>query len=173
MNVVVHGRNLEVTPALREYAEKRLSKFERILPTITEAIVTLVIEKHNQKAEVLLRANGVMIQAESVTDEIYSSIDEVVEKLQRQIKKYKDKLTSHRNKHRQSRQAPEVTEEVAFEPMIIKTKRFEMKPMSPEEAAMQMELLEKDFFVFTNEKTGQINVIYRRKDGHFGLIEPA
>ncbi len=174
MNVVVHGRNLEVTDALKDYAEKRLKKFERILPTITEAVVNLIIEKHNHKAEVLLRANGVMIQAESVTGEIYSSIDEVTEKLERQIKKYKEKLTSHRNrnKHQASQASAPEEEELAFEPMIIKTKRFEMKPMSPEEAAMQMELLDKDFFVFTNEKTGQINVIYRRKDGHFGLIEP-
>ncbi len=172
MNVVVHGRNLEVTPALKDYAEKRLSKFERILPTITEAVVNLTIEKHNHKAEVLLRANGVMIQAESVTGEIYSSIDEVVEKLERQIKKYKGKLSSHRNKNKQA-QGPVETEEPAFEPMIIKTKKFDMKPMSPEEAAMQMDLLDKDFFVFTNQNTGQINVIYRRKDGHFGLIEPA
>ncbi|RME65451.1 MAG: ribosome-associated translation inhibitor RaiA [Nitrospirae bacterium] len=172
MNVVVHGRNLEVTPALKDYAEKRLSKFERILPTITEAVVNLTIEKHNDRAAVLLRAKGVMIQAESVTGEIYSSIDEVVEKLERQIKKYKGKLSSHRNKNKQS-QGPVETEEPAFEPMIIKTKKFDMKPMSPEEAAMQMDLLDKDFFVFTNQNTGQINVIYRRKDGHFGLIEPA
>jgi len=171
MNVVVHGRNLEVTPALKEYAHKRLSKFERILPTITEAIVNLTVNKHNHKAEVLLKADGKMIQAESVTGEIYSSIDEVVEKLERQIKKYKGKLISHRNKDKQSRQT-EPSEEELTEPMIIKTKRFEMKPMSPEEAAMQMELLDKDFFVFTNEKTGQINVIYRRRDGNFGLIEP-
>ncbi len=173
MNVVVHGRNLEVTPALKDYAEKRLSKFDRILPTITEAVVNLSIEKHNQKAEVLLRADGVMMQAESVTGEIYSAIDEVVEKLERQIKKYKEKHTSHRNRNKQVRQVAQVEGEEASEALIIKTRKIETKPMSPEEAAMQMDLLEKDFFVFINEKTNQINVIYRRKDGQLELIEPA
>ncbi len=97
MNIIVNGRHLEITPALRSYAEEKVGKFDRYLSEISEAIVTLSIEKkYRHKADVLLKVNGVLIQAESVTDEIYSAIDEVVEKLDRQIKKYKDKLVSHR-----------------------------------------------------------------------------
>jgi len=173
MNIIVNGRHLEITPALRSYAEEKLKKFDRYLSHITEATVTLSIEKYRHKAEVLLKANGMLIQAEGVTGEVYSAIDEVVEKLEKQVKKYKEKLVSHRKGEGKS--APEVVP-ASPEPeqgRIIKKKRFDMKPMSPDEAAMQMELLDKAFFVFSNHTTGEINVIYRRNDGNFGLIEPA
>ncbi|MBA3071573.1 MAG: HPF/RaiA family ribosome-associated protein, partial [Nitrospirae bacterium] len=106
-----------------------------------------------------------------VTGEIYSSIDEVVEKLEKQVKKYKEKLVSHRKGEGKNiegtlQEVPQETGE------IIKRKRFDMKPMGPDEAVMQMELIDKDFFVFTNEVSGDINVVYRRRDGNFGLIEP-
>ncbi|MBI5102103.1 MAG: ribosome-associated translation inhibitor RaiA [Nitrospirae bacterium] len=177
MNIIVNGRHLEVTPAIRTYAEEKISKFERYLHDITEAVVTLSIEKKfRHKAEVLLKVNGVLIQAESVTGEIYSAIDEVSEKLDRQVKKYKEKQVSHR-KGGATRTAPGTeTGEKASEPKdtgrIIKNKRFELKPMSPDEASMQMELLDKDFYVFINDLSGDINVIYQRQDGNFGLIEP-
>ncbi len=170
MNIIVNGRHLEVTPALKSYAEEKLKKFDRYLSHITEAIVTLTVEKYRHKAEVLLKANGVLIQAEGVTGEIYSSIDEVVEKLDTQVKKYKEKLVSHRKGEGKTSAAAAAPE--AEMGKIIKKKRFDMKPMSPDEAAMQMELLDKDFFVFSNHTTGEINVIYRRNDGNFGLIEP-
>ncbi|MBT9538223.1 MAG: ribosome-associated translation inhibitor RaiA [Nitrospirota bacterium] len=171
MNIIVNGRHLDLTPALKNYAEEKIKKFERYSSNITEAVVTLSIEKYRHKAEVLLKANGVMIQAEGVTAEIYSSIDEVVEKLDKQVKKYKEKLVSHRkgegkNIEEASQEAPQETGG------IIKRKRFDMKPMGPDEAVMQMELIDKDFFVFTNEVSGDINVVYRRRDGNFGLIEP-
>ena len=171
MNIIVNGRHLDLTPALKNYAEEKIKKFERYFSNITEAVVTLSIEKYRHKAEVLLKANGVMIQAEGVTAEIYSSIDEVVEKLDKQVKKYKEKLVSHRkgegkNIEEASQEAPQETG------VIIKKKRFDMKPMGPDEAVMQMELIDKDFFVFTNEVSGDINVVYRRRDGNFGLIEP-
>ncbi len=171
MNIIVNGRHLEVTPALKSYAEERLRKFDRYLSQITEAIVTLTVEKYRHKAEVLIKANGVLIQAEGVTSEIYSSIDEVVEKLEKQVKKYKEKLVAHR-KGEGKIAAPAAAPEREMG-KIIKRKRFDMKPMSPDEAAMQMELLAKDFFVFSNQATGEINVIYKRNDGNFGLIEPA
>jgi len=178
MNIIVNGRHLEVTPAIRSYAEEKVSKFERYLHDITEAVVTLSIEKKfRHKAEVLLKVNGVLIQAESVTGEIYSSIDEVSEKLDRQVKKYKEKLVSHRKGgSKPGVAASEGTEEkgaVKETAKIIKNKRFELKPMSPDEAAMQMELLDKDFYVFINDISNDINVIYLRQDGNFGLIEPA
>lgn len=172
MNIIVNGRHLEVTPALKSYAEEKLGKFDRYLSNITEAIVTLTVEKYRHKAEVLLKANGVLIQAEGVTGEIYSSIDEVVEKLEKQVKKYKEKLVSHRKGEGKTPAAAAAPEQ-EMGGKIIKKKRFDMKPMSPDEAAMQMELLDKNFFVFSNHTTGQINVIYRRNDGNFGLIEPA
>jgi len=172
MNILVNGRHLEITPALKNYAEEKIKKFERYASDITEATVTLSVEKYRHKAEVQLKTGGMLIQAESVTGEIYSAIDEVSEKLDRQVKKYKEKLVSHRK-------SPGKSTETAFEPSslhegarIIKNKRFELKPMSPDEASMQMELLDKSFFVFINDISGDINVIYRRQDGNFGLIEP-
>jgi putative sigma-54 modulation protein len=172
MNILVNGRHLEITPALKNYAEEKIRKFERYSSDITEAIVTLTVEKYRHKAEVQLKANGMLIQAESVTGEIYSAIDEVSEKLDRQVKKYKGKLVSHRkasSKTAESVPQPSSSEEGA---RIIKNKRFELKPMSPDEACMQMELLDKSFFVFINDVSSDINVIYRRQDGNFGLIEP-
>ncbi len=173
MNIIVNGRHLEVTPALKSYAEEKLKKFDRYLSNITEAVVTLTVEKYRHKAEVLLKANGVLIQAEGVTGEIYSSIDEVVEKLEKQVKKYKEKMVSHRKGEGKAAAAPASERTEAEKGKIIKRKRFDMKPMGADEAAMQMELLDKDFFVFSNQATGEINVIYRRNDGNFGLIEPA
>lgn len=173
MNIIINGKHLDVTPALRSYAEEKVKKFERYIADISEAVVTMSVEKFRHKVEVLLKVNGVMIQAESVTGEIYSSIDEVSEKLERQVKRYKEKLTNRRKgtsgKHietpAKSTRAPE-------HGVIIKNKRFELKPMSPDEASMQMELLDKAFYVFINDLSGDINVIYRRNDGNFGLIEP-
>lgn len=173
MNIIVNGRHLEVTPALKNYSEDKIKKFAKFLPEGSEAIVTLSVEKYRHKAEVLLKTNGVLIQAESVTGEIYSSIDEVSEKLDRQVKKFKEKQSSHRKgaPAKQS-EASELETPVHETGKIIKNKRFDLKPMNPDEAAEQMELLDKDFFVFMNDKSNLINVIYRRKDGNFGLIEP-
>lgn len=173
MNVIVNGRHLEVTPALKSYAEEKVKKFERYLSEISEAVVTLSIEKkYRQKAEVLLRVNGYLIQAEGVTDEIYASIDEVSEKLERQVKKYKEKLVAHRKGGARPAENPGESPAPLETGRIIKNKYFELKPMSPDEASMQMELLDKDFFVFINDISSDINVIYRRRDGNFGLIEP-
>jgi len=172
MNIIVTGRHLEVTPALKNYVEKKVKRFNRYLSNISEAVVTISVEKYRHKVEVLLKVNGVLIQAEGVTSEVYSSIDEVAEKLGRQIKKYKEKLVSHRKSEgKASAVKPDMSS--TFETgRIIKNKRFELKPMSPDEAVMQMDLLDKNFFVFTNDNSGDINVIYRRRDGNFGLIEP-
>ncbi|MEW6107603.1 MAG: ribosome-associated translation inhibitor RaiA [Nitrospirota bacterium] len=172
MNVIINGKHFEVTSALKKYAEEKIKKFERYLSDISEAVITLSIEKYRHKAEVLLKVNGVLIQAEGVTGEIYSSIDEVSEKLERQVKKYKEKLVSHRKGADKTAGVFTKTSVAAESGMIIKNKRFELKPMSPDEASMQMELLDKDFFVFLNDISGDINVIYRRRDGNFGLIEP-
>ncbi len=170
MNIIVNGRHLEITPALRNYAEEKIGKFEKYIANITEAVVTLSVEKYRHKAEVLIKVNGYLIQAEGITGEIYSSIDEVVEKLEKQAKKYKEKLHSYRKNERRAGGTAISTQ--VEKGRIIKYKKFDMKPMAPEEAVDQMELLDKDFFVFVNEKTSLINLVYRRKDGNYGLIEP-
>ena len=172
MNILVNGRHLEVTTALKNYAEEKIRKFEKYSSDISEATVTLSVEKYRHKAEVLLKANGLLIQAESVTGEIYSAIDEVSEKLDRQIKKYKEKLVSYRKGSVKNTGTSPESFSLHEGTRIIKNKRFELKPMSPDEASMQMELLDKSFFVFINDISGDINVIYRRQDSNFGLIEP-
>ncbi len=172
MKIVVNGRNIDVTPALRSYAEEKIGKFDRYLSNITEAVVTLSVQKFRHKADVLLKANGTMIQAEGVTDELYSAIDEVSQKLERQVKKFKSKMQSHRKAENKTKTAiPEepIAEETG---RIITRKSFEMKPMTPDEAAVQLDIQNMEFFVFTNDQSGDINVIYRRGDGNFGLIEP-
>lgn len=173
MNIVVNGRHLEVTQAIRNYAEEKISKFERYLSNITEATVTISVEKYRHKTDVLLKANGVLIQAEGTTGDIYSSIDEVVDKLEKQVKRYKEKLVSHRKGEGKNETIPEsLTDHEPETGRIIKRKRFDMKPMSPDEAVMQLELIGKNFYIFANRASGAINVIYRREDGNFGLIEP-
>ena len=171
MNIIVNGKHLRITPALKNYAVEKIGKFEKYFSNKAEASVTLSVEKYRHKAEVLLKANGVMIQAESVTGEVYSAIDEVVEKLEKQIKKYKEKLVSHRKGEGKKLKPSAV--KASDEAVRIIKKKFDMKPMPAEEAVMQMELLGRDFYVFTNMSSGNINVVYRRKDGNFGLIEPA
>ncbi len=170
MNIIVNGRHLEITPALKNYAEEKISKFEKYITNITEAVITLSVEKYRHKAEVLLKVNGYLIQAEGVTGEIYSSVDEVVEKLEKQVKKYKEKLHTYRKPDKRLMET--IASRIPEKGRIIKYKRFDMKPMNPEEAVDQMELLDKDFYVFINEKTSSINLVYRRKDGNYGLIEP-
>ena len=172
MNIIVTGRHLEITPALKNYVEKKIKRFNRYLSNISEAVVTIRVEKYRHKVEVLLKVNGVLIQAEGITGEVYSSIDEVAEKLGRQIKKYKEKLVSHRKSEGKTSEIAAEGSSAAEAGRIIKNKRFELKPMNPDEAVMQMDLLDKNFFVFTNDTSGDINVIYRRRDGNFGLIEP-
>ncbi|MEF9437397.1 MAG: ribosome-associated translation inhibitor RaiA [Candidatus Mariimomonas ferrooxydans] len=158
-----------MTSNLKEYAKKRIEKFKKYLNNIAEATITLSVEKYRHKAEILLKVNGLMIQAESVTGEMYSSIDEAMEKLERQVKKYKKKWRSYRKGEEKT---PAVLKSEEFSPAIIKKKSLDIKPMPAEEAAMQMVMLDKSFFVFTNASSGSINVLYKRKDGNFGLIEP-
>jgi len=168
MNIIINCRHMDSTQNLKDYAEDKIGKFDKYLNNITEANVTLSVEKHRHKAEVLLKVKGSPIQAESTTEEMYSAIDEVVEKLARQVRKHKDKIVSQRKSKGKSEVDLETMETV---PSIIKNKA-EIKPMSVEEAAMQMDLMGRDFFVYSNASSGDINVLYKRTDGNFGLIEP-
>lgn len=171
MKVQVRGRNVEVTNALKEYVEKRLGKLVKYLDLIEEAQVTLTVEKDSHRVEVTIPINGIILRGEESTGDMYASIDLVVEKLEKQIERYKGKLY-----RRLGRQNTEVKagdnkkEEDGLQ--IVRTKRFAMKPMSVDEAVMQMNLLGHSFFVFSNADTEKVNVVYRRKDGNYGLIEP-
>lgn len=176
MQITVLGRHLEMTDALRNYATERFEKLERYLPQNTQTTITLsVVKKVHHIAEASIKTNGILVQASEETGEMYSSIDLLLEKIERRIRKYKEKLSDH--KHQPARAGePSLAAAVHPEeriPEIIRVKRFDLKPMLPEEAVMQMELLDKPFFVFSNAGNGHVNVIYRRKDGNVGLIEPA
>lgn len=171
MKLNVKGRNIVVTEALRQYIEKRLGKFSKFLGELSEVVVTISTEKFTHKIDVLLKVNGHLIQAEGKTEDLYSAVDEVVEKLEKQILKYKEKV---QNKNKKDSNKYSLTPPAA-EPVkrIIKFKKFDLRPMVPDEAVDQMELLDKDFYIFLNSFTGDVNVVYRRKDGNYGLIEPA
>ncbi|SHE66364.1 ribosome hibernation-promoting factor, HPF/YfiA family [Desulforamulus putei] len=171
MKVQVRGKNIQVTPALRDYVEKRLGKLDRFLDNLGEAVATLVVEGDSHKIEVTIPVNGMLLRGEEATGEMYSSVDLVVEKMERQIERYKAKI--NRRSNRGVANLAENQDKLEDEtPRVIKTKRFAIKPMSLDEAIMQMNLLGHDFFVFSNAETEQTNVVYRRKDGNYGLIEP-
>ncbi|WP_353683606.1 ribosome-associated translation inhibitor RaiA [Thermodesulfovibrio sp. 3907-1M] len=172
MKITIRGKNIDVTEALKQYIEKRVSKFERFLNDASEAIVTISTEKFTHKIDVLLKVNGHLIQAEGKTEDLYSAVDQVVEKLEKQVLKYKEKI-QNKNKKEAVKYPASASQETEQTKRIVKYKKFDLRPMSPEEAVDQMELLDKDFFIFLNSFTGDVNVVYRRKDGNFGLIEPA
>jgi len=169
MNIIINGRHMDLTENLKNYAHQKIGKFKRYLDGITEAIVTMSVEKYRHRVEVTLKINGSFIQAESITGEMYSSIDDVVEKLEKQIKRYKEKMVSHR-KNKKEVSAEEEPKEAPS--LVIKRKTIDVKPMSVEEAAMYIDMSDKNFFVFTNASSGDVNVIYKMSDGNLGLIEP-
>ena len=173
MKFIIIGKNIDVTTGLREAVESKLGKLERYFTPDTEIHVTLSVQKERQKIEVTIPVKGTIIRSEQVSDDMYVSIDLVEEIIERQMKKYKNKLIDKK----QSAQAFSdlfLNEEVPAdeEIQIVKAKRFAMKPMDPEEACVQMELLGHNFYVFLNADTEQVNVVYKRKGNTYGLIEP-
>ena len=173
MQLSVKGRNLEVTDALRSYAEEKLSRLTKYLENIVTANVVLSVEKHRQIAEVTLRVRDLTIRAEESTDDLYSSIDLVLEKLERQILRYKERIMTHETRAARGEGRPSAgTAAPEGESRLVKTKRFAVKPAELDEAIMQMDLLGHNFYVFRNARTDEVNVVYRRRDGHYGLIEP-
>jgi putative sigma-54 modulation protein len=173
MHLSVKGRNLEVTDALRTYAEEKVQRMGKYLEGIVSGSVVLSVEKHRQIAEVTLRVRDLTVRAEESTDDLYSSIDLVAEKLERQILRHKERIVAHmdRSGRREERQAVRPTAPLE-EPRVVKTKRFAVKPAEVEEAILQMDVLGHNFYVFRNALTDEVNVVYRRRDGHYGLIEP-
>ncbi|MGI6574688.1 MAG: ribosome hibernation-promoting factor, HPF/YfiA family [bacterium] len=173
MRIVVKGKNIAVTPALHEYVEKKLGKLSRYFGNIIEATATLTVEKERHIMEVTVPLNGGMIlRAEEETHDMYASVDLAVEKLERQIEKYKTRIARKMKDGSLKDLAPAPEREYEEEPKIVRTKRFAMKPMPVDEAVLQMNLLGHDFFVFSNAETDEVNVVYRRRDGNYGLIEP-
>lgn len=173
MRFIITGRNIEVTDGLRSAVEDKLGKLDRFFSPDTEVMVTLSVEKERQKIEVTIPVKGNIIRSEQVSNDMYVSIDLVEEIIERQLKKYKNKIIDQ--KQNQAAFAKEYIEkdyEDEAEVQIIRTKRFGVKPMDPEEACVQMELLGHNFFVFFNSETEEINVVYKRKGNTYGLIEP-
>ncbi len=176
MQLIIKGKNMEVSEALKKYVQKKIGKLDRYLPTIDEARVELSVEqaKSNQDRQVVqvtLRSNSTILRAEERSSDMLAAIDAVRDKLQRQIKRYKERPMRIRERARAAAaQAEAQVEELP--PRIVRVKRFEVTPMDEEEAIEQMELLGHDFFIFFNPSTGSMNVLYRRKDGNYGLLQP-
>lgn len=176
MRFNIIGRNIEVTEGLKDAIEEKLGKLEKFFRPDTLINVTLSVEKDSQKIEVTIPMKGSIIRSEQESTDMYVSIDLVEEIIERQLRKYKTKLTaSNKGAVSISDFADSYIEEDFEDPeeiRIERTKRFAVKPMDPEEACMQMELLGHTFFVFRNADSEEINVVYKRKNGTYGLIEP-
>lgn len=182
MKFIIRGKNIDVTPALKETIEHKLGKLERYFTPETEIHVTLSVEREEQKIEVTIPLKGNIIRSEQSSNDMYVSIDLVEEIIERQLRKYKNKLVAKNQGHPTSA-VPTGSIRKEFidseddspendEIRIVRTKKFGIKPMYPEDACIQMELLGHSFFVFSNAETEEVNVVYKRKDGSFGLIEP-
>ncbi len=172
MELIIRGKNFPVTDSLRQYVKKRLGKLERLLEGVEEVQVNLSLTRDNHVVEVTIPLNGYLLRCEEATGDMYGSVDRVVEKLEKQIAKYKTKLSKKLKSGALKELALKYPEETKAEPKLIRTKRFPIKPMSIEEATLQMNLLGHSFFVFSNAETEEVNVLYRRQDGNYGLIEP-
>ena len=173
MNITISGKNVEVTDALRNTINEKLGKLERYFTPDTNVIVTLSVEKERQKIEVTIPVKGRIIRSEQVSNDMYISIDLVEEVIERQLRKYKNKIIDKKQNAANFQKAYIENDYMENEDIeIVRTKKFPVKPMYPEDACVQMELLGHNFFVFMNADTDQVNVVYKRKGGTYGLIEP-
>ena len=173
MRITISGRNIELTDGLKAAVEDKIGKLEKYFTPDTDVFVTLSVEKERQKIEVTIPVPGHIIRSEQVSNDMYVSIDLVEEVIERQLRKYKNKIVDKQQAAASFQKAYldkdyEEDEEVK----IIRTKKFGIKPMYPEDACVQMELLGHNFFVFYNAETEQVNVVYKRKGNTYGLIEP-
>ena len=176
MNIQITARNINLTDAIRNYAEKKVSKLEKYFDHITEASVLLEVQKNVHTVEVLLSAKGVFMKGLEKSEDLYASIDLAVDKIEKQLVKYKEKLKD-KKLHDKDYDTPlklNVLDSQSVEDSdtrVIISKEIPVKPMDPEEAVMQMDLLNKSFFVFRNSATNEVAVVYKRDDGNIGLIE--
>lgn len=179
MQIAVTFRHMESSEAVRTYVEEKLARVKKYIDEPIDAQVVLSVQKKiNHKAEVIMVAKGLTMKSAESKDDMYAAIDLMVDKIERQLKRYKDKLKRHKGSTGLQRQvektiiaAPSV-DEGDGKPEIIRSHSFSVKPMSVEEAVMQMDLLNKEFLVFTDDNSEEMNVVYRRKDGNYGLIVP-
>ena len=173
MRYIISGKNIDVTEGLKGAIYDKLGKLERYFSPDTEVHVTMQVEKDRQKIEVTIPMKGNIIRAEQTTNDMYVSIDKVEEIIERQLRKYKNKLVQQSQSHNDySKKFIEEDYQEEDEIKIVKSKRFAMKPMDAEEACIQMELLGHNFFVFRNGDTDEVNVVYKRNNNTYGLIEP-
>ena len=173
MRYVITGRNIDITEGLKSAIYEKIGKLERYFNPDTEIQVTLSVEKERQKIEVTIPVKGNIIRSEQVSNDMYVPIDLVEEIIERQLKRYKNKLVD--SKQNAVSFTKEYVDEEYDDPeaiKIVRTKKFAVKPMDPEEACIQMELLGHNFFVFRNGDTDEVNVVYKRKNNTYGLIEP-
>jgi putative sigma-54 modulation protein len=178
MRFNVRGENIEVTPALREYAEKKIAKLEKYFTETPDANVHVNLKVHQDKTakvEVTIPLPNLVLRAEEMNDDMYAAIDLITDKLERQIRKHKTKVN---RKFREKGSTKEIFATVSDTPVeendeleIVRTKRFDLKPMDSEEAILQMNMLGHNFFVYTDAETNKTNVVYKRKDGRYGIIE--
>ena len=173
MKITISGKNIDVTEGLKAAVNEKLGKLEKYFTPDTNVIVTLSVEKERQKIEVTIPVKGNIIRSEQVSNDMYVSIDLVEEVIERQLRKYKNKIVDKQQSAANFQKAYiEKDYEDEEEVKIIRTKKFDIKPMYPEDACVQMELLGHSFFVFCNAETDQVNVVYKRKGNTYGLIEP-
>ena len=176
MRITISGKNVEVTNGLRSAIEKKLTKLDRYFNPDVTAHATLSVENYRQIVEVTIPFGGAILRGEESNTDMYAAIDLVADKMERQVRKQKTKL--EKRKYGESLRFQSIPDferddkDEVNEPSIVKTKRFAIKPMSEEEAVLQMELLAHSFFVFQNADSSEVNVVYKRKDGNYGLIEP-
>ena len=175
MKFIISGRNIDITDGLRNAVEDKLGKLEKFFTDDTEIHVTLSVEKERQKIEVTIPVKGNIIRSEQVSNDMYVSIDLVEEIIERQLREYRKKIIDKKQNAGTFQQAfmeKDFEDENTNEIKIIRTKKFGFKPMYPEDACVQMELLGHNFFVFLNAETEEVNVVYKRKGNTYGLIEP-
>ena len=176
MKIKIFGKNIEVTEGIKGAVEEKLGKLDKYFAEETKADVTLSVNRNDQKVEVTIPVKGGIIRAEEVSEDMYASIDMVEETIERQLVKYKNKLVDKKKTYRDNFTNDYIEADYEDEDedvvKIVRTKSFGIKPMDAEEACIQMELLGHNFFVFLNAETDEVNVVYKRKGGTFGLIEP-
>lgn len=183
LHVIVQGKHISVPPAVREYAEEKLGRLVRYFDHVQDAQVVLSAERRGnlgkaQVVEVSVRGDGIVLRGEEASADMYASIDLVTEKLKKQIERYRSKFIDRwrqqesRKKTQALARARRALRAGPAEPQVVRVKRFAMKPMTAEDAALHMELLGHSFFAFRNASTMEVNVLYRRNDGNYGVIEP-
>jgi putative sigma-54 modulation protein len=180
MQIAVTFRHMDASDSLKSYVEEKLTRVKKYIEEPIDAQVVLSVEKKiRHKAEVAITAKGITIKGSEETNDMYAAIDAMVDKIERQLKRYKEKIKNHKPSAGKERQVEKsVLEAQSIDqggpegPIIVRSHSFQVKPMSVEEAVMQMDLLNKEFLVFTDDRTEDINVVYRRKDGNYGLIVP-